>query len=181
MGRTDLLNILSLCDQLKPHLLTDVLVSVSKRHPDLPIFDSPNWSTRLSSSSPLVLANRQHAVGGGGVAAAPRSIVKSQIGRPRHGHTLLHGKAKQQRAPKPSAVKKVLKRTRTIEVPADTLMATDEEDVLPPTWKKAGEGLYALLPPETEDRALLLETNDEEAFSHFMVDKAGHQIIEKVS
>jgi len=53
----------------------------------------------------------------------------------------------------------------------------EEEDALPPTWPKAGEGLYAKLPPENEDRRFLEDENDEEAFSHFMVDKEGKQMV----
>lgn len=47
---------------------------------------------------------------------------------------------------------------------------------LPPTWPRAGEGLYAKLPAEDEDREFLADDNDEEAFSHFMVDKMGKQM-----
>ena len=56
----------------------------------------------------------------------------------------------------------------------------EEEDLLPPTWRKAGHGMYSMLPLETDDRKFLLDPNDEESFSHFMVDKTGHQIIEPV-
>ncbi|KFG87705.1 hypothetical protein MANI_112559 [Metarhizium anisopliae] len=52
-----------------------------------------------------------------------------------------------------------------------------EEDVLPSTWPKAGQGLYSKLPPETEDRAFLADDNDDESFSHFMVDNLGKPMI----
>ncbi|KAF7544753.1 hypothetical protein G7Z17_g9696 [Cylindrodendrum hubeiense] len=156
MKKTDLLNILSLCDQLKPQLLTDILVSVSKRHPDLPIFDSPDWETELPSSQ------------------RPAKGSKGDE-RPRHGHVIQNGKARL----KAKATKKILKRTRVIEVVTD--MPGEDEDVLPPTWVKADEGMYAkLLLPDTEDKGFLLDENDEESFSHFLVDSFGKQIVEAV-
>ncbi|KPM43876.1 hypothetical protein AK830_g2683 [Neonectria ditissima] len=155
MKKTDLLNILSLCDQLKPQLLTDILVSVSKKHPDLPIFKSPDWETELPS------------------AQRPAKPSKP-IERPRHGHVIMNGKTRL----KVNATKKILKRTRVIEVVTD--MPGEEEDVLPPTWRKANEGIYAKLVPDTEDDSLLADVNDEESFSHFMVDSFGKQIVEAV-
>ena len=59
---------------------------------------------------------------------------------------------------------------------ADEEDAYAEDETLPPTWPKAGEGLYAKLPPETEDRALLMDENDDEAFSQFLVDKFGKPV-----
>ncbi|KAG8350753.1 hypothetical protein FVEN_g11111 [Fusarium venenatum] len=156
MSRTDMLNILSFCDQLKPNLLADILVSVSKRHPDLPMFDSPEWESQLSNTSRPVKASKHDE-------------------KPRHGHVLLNKAAKH----KQKTTKKILKRTRVIEV----ITSAPEEDnvnVLPPTWAKAGEGLYSKLLPETEDRSILMDDNDEESFSHFLVDRAGRQIMEPV-
>ncbi|KAH6997955.1 hypothetical protein BKA56DRAFT_566511 [Ilyonectria sp. MPI-CAGE-AT-0026] len=154
--KTDLLNILSLCDQLKPQLLADILVSVSKKHPDLPIFGSPDWETELPSSQRPGKGSRADE-------------------KPRHGHVILNGKAKL----KANATKKILKRTRVIEVVTD--MPGEDVDVLPPTWAKANEGLYAkLLLPDTEDNGFLLDENDEESFSHFLVDSFGKQIVEAV-
>ncbi|KAI9171492.1 Succinate--hydroxymethylglutarate CoA-transferase [Paramyrothecium foliicola] len=115
--KTDLLNVLSFCDQLEPQLLVDILVSVSKKHPNLPMFDSPDWDRRLPS--------------------ADRGRVSGEI-------------------------------------------TYGEEDTLPPTWRKAGEGLYAKLAPEVDDRAFLVDENDEESFSQFMVDREGKQIIDGV-
>lgn len=154
IGKTDLLNILSLCDQLKPQLLVDVLVSVSKKHPNLPIFNSPDWESQLPSPARPFSTRPPHE-------------------KPRHGHVLLN-KAKQRQ----KATKKILKRTRVIEVVTDAPF--EDEDVLPPTWQKANEGLYAKLPPETEDREYLLDENDEESFSQFFVDSFGKQIVEPV-
>lgn len=160
MKRTDMLNILSLCDQLKPQLLADVLVSVSKKHPDLPIFSSPDWDTQ---------------------ATGPLRSIPNQAGRhprpdgARHGHSLVNSKIRNN---KQNATKKILKRTRVIEVTTD--VQDENEDALPPSWPKAGEGLYAKLPPETEDRQFLIDENDEESFSHFLVDNLGKQVVEPV-
>ncbi|KND86325.1 hypothetical protein TOPH_09043 [Tolypocladium ophioglossoides CBS 100239] len=160
--RTDLLNILSLCDQLKPQLLVDILVSVSKKHPDLPIFDDPDWRANLPSAS-----------GPKRGTTTQRSRV---TGRPRHGHTLVHPKASR----KVKGSRKVLKRITVMktedEAPAEDGDEEEEDDSLPPTWPKAGDGLYAKLPPEDEDRTFLEDDNDEESFSHFMVDKFGKQM-----
>ncbi|KAJ4314993.1 hypothetical protein N0V84_008619 [Fusarium piperis] len=155
MRKTDLLNVLSLCDQLKPNLLVDILVSVSKRHPDLPMFDSPDWEAQLTTPSRVHKSSRHEE-------------------KPRHGHVLISSKARS----KQKTTKKILKRTRVIEV--ITTAPEDDDDILPPTWAKAGEGLYAKLAPETQDRSLLMDENDEESFSHFSVDGFGKQIMEPV-
>ncbi|KAH8179762.1 PHD-finger domain-containing protein [Sarocladium implicatum] len=168
---TDLLNIISFCDQLKPQLLVDLLVSISKRHPDLPIFDSPDWSSHLP---PLPPTHQRPRVG----------VAKPQINRARHNQA----KTKQRSSKAGGGTKKVSKAlpaARTREVLVETTQAEEEEEeddayVLPPTWRKAGQGMYSMLPLETDDRKFLLDTNDEESFSHFMVDKSGHQIIDPV-
>ncbi|CAG7561528.1 unnamed protein product [Fusarium equiseti] len=156
LSKMDMLNVLSFCDQMKPNLLLDILVSVSKRHPDLPIFDSPDWESQLLNG--------------------PRPTKTSKHDeKPRHGHVLTNKANK----PKQKTTKKILKRTRVIEV----ITSAPEEDnvnVLPATWARAGEGLYSKLPPETEDRSLLKDENDEESFSHFFVDGAGRQIMDPV-
>lgn len=153
MRKTDLLNVLSLCDQLRPNLLVDILVSVSKRHPDLPMFDSPDWEAQLTT---------------------PFRKSSKHEEKPRHGHVIISSKARS----KQKTTKKILKRTRVIEV--ITTAPEDDEDILPSTWARAGEGLYAKLAPETEDRSLLMDKNDEESFSHFSVDGFGKQIMEPV-
>ncbi|KAH6898662.1 hypothetical protein B0T10DRAFT_555963 [Thelonectria olida] len=152
--KTDLLNILSLCDQLKPQLLTDILVSVSKKHPDLPIFDCPDWESQLPS--------------------AQRSAKSTPAEKPRQSHTVVLAKSKT----KVKATKKILKRTRVIEVITDAPGVN--EDRLPPTWPKANEGMYSKLASDIEDRSLLMDENDEESFSHFMVDSFGKQVMETV-
>ncbi|KAM0462978.1 hypothetical protein ACHAPV_003103 [Trichoderma viride] len=160
--KTDLLNILSFCDQLKPQLLVDIMVSVAKKHPDLPIFDSPNWNADTLSSVGINRIKHSH------------QNVRSAT-RPRHGHTILESRTKN----KHRISKKTVKIAPVIQVEDSPLM--DDGDALPPMWPKAGEGLYAKLSPEDEDRAFLLDDNDEEAFSHFGVDKFGKQIAIPVS
>ncbi|KAK9439064.1 ankyrin repeat domain-containing protein 28 [Metarhizium brunneum] len=158
--RTDLLNILSFCDQLRPQLLADILVSVSKKHPDLPIFDSPDWQRPISRSLDAQIA-----------AAVRRA---RPAGRPRHGHTVLNPKSRQRQKNAKKALKRLIRAEHEVDTPEDEDV---EEDVLPSTWPKAGEGLYSKLPPETEDRTFLADDNDDESFSHFMVDNLGKPMI----
>lgn len=169
MKKTDALNLLSFCDQLRPQLLVDVMVSISKRHPDLPMFNSPDWdktSARHSASSKSLAAQR-----------------KAAAGRPPHGRSLLNSKAKQKikssTIAKNPSVKRLQKRSQLAEeMVAEPL--EEVEDGPPPKWPKPGEGLYMKLVPEVDDRVFLADENDEEAFSHFMVDKLGRQIIDPV-
>ncbi|PNP52293.1 hypothetical protein THARTR1_07073 [Trichoderma harzianum] len=159
--KTDVLNILSFCDQLKPQLLVDIMVSVAKKHPDLPIFDSPSWNAKAMSA---VSARAKHS------HQSSRSAA-----RLRHGHTVIESRVKH----KHKTSKKTIKLAPIPLEEESPLM--DYGDSLPPMWPKAGEGLYAKLSPEDEDRAFLLDENDEEAFSHFGVDKFGKQIAIPVS
>lgn len=158
--RTDLLNILSFCDQVRPQLLPDILVSVSKKHPDLPIFDSPNWSNSHQAAS---------SAGNSSIITASRSI-----GRPRHGHTLLNPKLRQRQ----KNAKRALKRLISARAEEITPEEDDdvEDDTVPSTWPKAGEGLYSKLPAETEDRAYLADDGDGTSFSHFLIDKLGNPL-----
>lgn len=159
--KTDVLNILSFCDQLKPQLLVDIMVSVAKKHPDLPIFDSPSWNAKAMSAA-SARAKHSHQ--------SSRSAA-----RLRHGHTVIESRVKH----KHKTSKKTIKIAPIPLEEESPLM--DYGDSLPPMWPKAGEGLYAKLSPEDEDRAFLLDENDEEAFSHFGVDKFGKQIAIPVS
>ncbi|KAL7946013.1 hypothetical protein V8C42DRAFT_322225 [Trichoderma barbatum] len=161
--KTDVLNILSFCDQLKPQLLVDIMVSVAKKHPDLPMFDSPSWNAKAMSA---ISARAKHSHSGSGSRSATRI---------RHGHTVLESRVKH----KHKASKKTIKITSIPQEEESPVM--DFRDSLPPMWPKAGEGLYAKLSPEDEDRAFLLDENDEEAFSHFGVDKFGKQIAIPIS
>lgn len=163
-SKTDLLNILSFCDQLEPQLLVDLFVSVSKRHPELPIFDSPDWEEKVRQAEAIKAA---------ALAAAQARARTHQ--RPRHGHTLLNPRMRHKR----KGVRKIVK-IATVSEPAGKTMVVqeedteEEEDIMPPTWPKAGEGLYAKLAPEIEDTLYLADEGDDEAFSHFMVDGLGN-------
>lgn len=152
---------LSLCDQLKPQLLADVLVSVSQKHQDLPIFDSPDWESQLPS------AQRP--------AAKPPTTTPAES-KPRSGHVVALTRPKAKAA---KATKKILKRTRVIEVVTDDAPGFNE-DVLPATWMRANEGMYSKLAADVDDGSLLVDENDEESFSHFMVDGLGKQVTEAV-
>lgn len=159
-SKTDLLNILSFCDQLEPQLLIDLFVSVSKRHPELPLFDAPDWEARV---------REQEAAR---AAAQPRARAHQ---RPRHGHTLLNPRMRQKR----SGVRKLVQITTMTEAAGKTTVVvqeeeSEEEELLPPTWRKAGEGLYAALPPEDQDTLYLADEGDDDVFSHFMVDGLGN-------
>ncbi|KAK1970958.1 hypothetical protein LY78DRAFT_627018 [Colletotrichum sublineola] len=175
LKKTDLVNLLIFSNDIYPGLLVDLLVSVSKKHPDLPIFGSPNWVK----------------------PKAPRQEPQRQ----RQGnHARL--KAPKQRS-KTGGVRKILKTAPVAPAPAATVAGVPgaeggpqqqqqqqqpqqqqeeydddgDDDALPESWPKAGHGLYAKLKPERED-PLLFDDNDEEAFSHFMVDEQGRQVVE---
>ncbi|VUC27112.1 unnamed protein product [Clonostachys rosea] len=166
MRKTDLLNILSFCDQLQPQLIVDIMVSVSKKHPNLPIFASPDWQAPFSEP------------------AGPAKATKRGSTRPSHGRSLLNSKAKQKIKSTTSNAKNGTKRQAKKAAPAQEdvplQLTNSEEDTLPPAWPRAGQGMYAKLVPEVEDRSLLKDDNDEGAFSHFMVSNMGKQIIEPV-
>ncbi|PFH57349.1 hypothetical protein XA68_15190 [Ophiocordyceps unilateralis] len=191
-GKTsrDLLDILTLCDRLKPRLLVDVLVSVSKKEPDLPIFDDPAWRTNLPGRSPL--------------RSKPTLPSPQSPRRPRPAALVLpNGKELKRPRGRPRNVLKQIIVSQTPEAgarsgssggegeavqrgplagPASTSTppTVETDNSLPPTWPRAGQGLYAKLPPEDEERAFLIDHNDEEAFSHFMVDKLGKQVVVSV-
>lgn len=173
--RTDLLNILSFCDQLHPQLLVDIVVSVSKRHPDLPIFGSPDWEKTLHDSPGLQTES---------VKSDARSM-----GRPRHGHTIANPKARQRQKNAKRVLRRLILAQNEGNAPSIKKEEGDgeeegedeeggvEEDPLPPSWPEAGKGLYSELPPETEDRRFLADDDDDESFSQFMVDRFGKPVI----
>ncbi|WQF77390.1 Putative Zinc finger, PHD-type, Zinc finger, FYVE/PHD-type, Zinc finger, RING/FYVE/PHD-type [Colletotrichum destructivum] len=146
--QSDLVNLLIFSNELQPGLLADVLVSISKKHPELPIFGSPNW-------------------------AQPK-VPQQEAQRPRQNNPA-RPKASKQRS-KTGGVRKILK-TAPAEAADPAANEADDDDALPESWPKAGHGLYAKLKPEKED-PFLFDDNDEEAFSHFMVDPRGKQIME---
>ncbi|KAK7226104.1 hypothetical protein V2G26_014107 [Clonostachys chloroleuca] len=165
MRKTDLLNILSFCDQLQPQLIVDIMVSVSKKHPNLPMFASPDWHEPFSDPS------------------APGKIAKRGSARASHGRSLLNSKAKQKIKNTGSARNGTKRQAKKLAPTVEDMplqLTNNEEDTLPPAWPRAGQGMYAKLVPEVEDRSLLKDDNDEGAFSHFMVSNMGKQIIEPV-
>ncbi|GAO15535.1 hypothetical protein UVI_02020550 [Ustilaginoidea virens] len=162
--RAELLRILAYCDQIRPQLLSDILVSVSKKHPELPIFDSADWQRSVSDAPS---------------SRASQALQGSRpTGRPRHGHghAATNPTARQRQKNAKKAFKRLILAQSGPNEQADEEDAYAEDETLPPTWPKAGEGLYAKLPPETEDRALLMDENDDEAFSQFLVDKFGKPV-----
>ncbi|KAG6098521.1 hypothetical protein E4U30_007905 [Claviceps sp. LM220 group G6] len=179
-NRTDLLKLLSFCDRLRPQLLVDVMVSVSKKHADLPMFDSPDWQKTLH----------------GPLSSQTESIIKAEsrlVGRvtPRHGHTAVNPRARHRQKNAKKALRRLLLAQTTDDVLSAGLKAENmdgdaggagvadkaQKDALPPFWPKAGEGLYAKLPLETEDRRFLIDANDDDAFSQFMLDRAGKPVM----
>lgn len=165
--RVDLLDPLSLCDQLKPQLLVDVLVSVSKKHPNLPLFDHPEWMANLPSRSSLPKPN----------AASQSPRVPSQ---PRHGLAVLAAKEPRKPRSRPKPAKPIAVAATDMAGHEGAVKSRADggvEKSLPSTWPSAGQGLYTKLPPEVEDGEFLEDDNDEEAFSHFMVDKVGRQML----
>ncbi|TDZ72037.1 hypothetical protein CTRI78_v001502 [Colletotrichum trifolii] len=153
LKKNQLLNLLSFCDEIEDGLLVDVLVSVTKKQPHLPIFGSPDWADPVSDIAP----EGPEAPPSG---PAPRKPAKQRSKKGGVRHTL---------------------KTHHPDAPGagEDEDEDDEDDsakakLLPSTWAKAGQGLYALLTPEHDD-PLLVEDN-EEAFSHFMVGANGRQI-----
>ncbi|KZZ96064.1 hypothetical protein AAL_04360 [Moelleriella libera RCEF 2490] len=199
--RVDLLNILSYCDQVRPGLLPDILVSVSKKHPDLRIFDAPDWQTALPTGSlkALTTSATPTTVTTTGVVAATTS-PKKPLGRPRHGHTAINPKARIRHHKSSSssgggggATKKALlilhpaqQQQQQQQQPDAVLAGSGGEDekpfiveaaTLPPTWPKAGAGMYATLPRESEDAALLTDDKDGASFSQFLVGALGKPVV----
>lgn len=165
--QSDLVNLLIFSNELQPGLLADVLVSISKKHPELPIFGSPNWAqpkvVRSTEPPPIITTTNTDIHQPQQEAQRPR---QNNPARP---------KASKQRS-KTGGVRKILK-TAPAEAADPAANEADDDDALPESWPKAGHGLYAKLKPEKED-PFLFDDNDEEAFSHFMVDPRGKQIME---
>ncbi|RCI15568.1 hypothetical protein L249_3551 [Ophiocordyceps polyrhachis-furcata BCC 54312] len=187
--RTDLLNVLSLCDQLKPRLLIDVLVSVSKKHPDLPMFDDPAWRRNLHRSKPPSPHRPRPAL-----PLPSGKAFKKPRGRPRNAPTKQMIPSETPPQTETTRIDKgggggggegeafQANNDAAESSPARAPLISDvsiavADCTLPPTWPRAGQGLYAKLPPEDEDRRFLVDDNDEEAFSHFLVDKLGRQAV----
>ncbi|KAG6203007.1 hypothetical protein E4U35_004722 [Claviceps purpurea] len=179
-NRTDLLKLLSFCDRLRPQLLVDVMVSVSKKHADLPMFDSPDWQKTLHDS----LSSQTESI----IKAEPRLLGRVT---PRHGHTAVNPRARHRQKNAKKALRRLLLSQTTDGAPPAGMKVENldgdageagvaekaQKDALPPFWPKAGEGLYAKLPLETEDRRFLIDANDDDAFSQFTLDRAGKPVM----
>lgn len=158
MPRKDLLSLLAFCDKLQPNLLVDLLVSVTKRHPDLPVFDSPDWPTNVnpSTSSDKKSLSIDQGQRTPQTPSAPNGSAPSGISTPK-----VAAAAKQAAPPK---------QTQTVDA-ADPW--DDDDDFLPPSWPKEGEGMYAALPPERTDTAHLVDRDEGGAFQGFLVKGEG--------
>ncbi|KAG6030933.1 hypothetical protein E4U19_000172 [Claviceps sp. Clav32 group G5] len=176
-NRTDLLKLLSFCDRLRPQLLVDIMVSVSKKHPDLPMFDSPDWQRTLHDS----LSSQTESV----IKAEPRAVGRVT---PRHGHTTVNPRARHRQKHAKKTLRRLILAQTTDDAPPTGLKVENldgsagvpgkaQKDAVPSFWPKAGEGLYAKLPLETEDRRYLIDANDDEAFSQFLLDRAGKPVM----
>lgn len=147
MPRRELLNILAFCDKLRPNLLVDLLASVTKRHPELPVFNSPDWPSMLAADAP----SRRNSLSIDPGHRTPQAGTPGAEGQ-------ASATALKQAAPP--------KQTQTVDA-ADPW--DDDDDFLPPSWPKEGEGMYAALPPEGEDTEHLVDRDEGGAFEGFLV------------
>ncbi|CRK17369.1 hypothetical protein BN1723_002926 [Verticillium longisporum] len=53
LRKTDVINLLLFSDAVKDGLLIDVLVSMSNKHPNLPLFNHPDWAVALTTPASL--------------------------------------------------------------------------------------------------------------------------------
>ncbi|KAK2038560.1 hypothetical protein LZ31DRAFT_588283 [Colletotrichum somersetense] len=181
LKKSDLVNLLIFSNDIYPGLLVDLLVSVSQKHPDLPIFGSPDWvqpkaprqepQRQRQGNHARLKAPKQRSKTGG-----VRKILKTAPPAPAvagapaaDGEQQQQQHHQQQQQPQPQE-----------DELDDDDDDDDDDDALPESWPKAGHGLYAKLKPERED-PLLFDDNDEEAFSHFMVDEQGRQVVEMLA
>jgi hypothetical protein len=58
-----------------------------------------------------------------------------------------------------------------------TTHPSEEDTVVPESWPKVGQGMYALLAPERADIACLVDVDDGDAFSHFTVGMGFQQVL----
>lgn len=160
MPRRELLNLLAFCDKLRPNLLVDLLVSVTKRHPDLPVFSSPDWHTQVT---PHTSSNRKSLSIDPGQRTPRSPSASNGQGAPGTSTSTpnLAAAAKQAAPPK---------QTQTVDA-ADPW--DDDDDFLPPSWPKEGEGMYAALPPEDGDGEHLVDKDAGGAFQGFLVKGEG--------
>lgn len=153
MPRRELLSLLAFCDKLRPNLLVDLLVSVTKKHPELPIFSSPDWHTQIAPGR-----------------SAGRNALSIDTGqRTPQTPSASNGQASGISTPSLSAATKQAappKQTQTVDA---TDPWDDDDDFLPPSWPKEGEGMYATLPPEDKNGEHLVDKDAGDAFQGFMV------------
>lgn len=158
MSRRDLLNLLAFCDKLRPNLLADLLVTATKKHSDLPIFHSPDWATQIANSS-----NTRPRTLGIDPGSGKRSVQNSPTTSFRNSSKPATNSAASTPAVKQAAPPN---QTQTID---GTDAWDDDDDFLPPSWPKEGEGMYSALPPESEDLDHLVDEDEDGAFQGFMV------------
>ncbi|ROT41324.1 hypothetical protein SODALDRAFT_331052 [Sodiomyces alkalinus F11] len=182
---SDLVNLLLFSDAIKDGLLIDVLASVSRKHPDLPLFPHPDWDT-MGPDEWAALSRSGHSVTGTAMAT---SAPPANANAANTATTTAEAAPKRppNKKPKISAIRKVQESEvvgREVEVEVEEEEQEEEEKLieepLPQAWPKPGHGLYATLPPERDDPTLR-DDNDEEAFSGFFVDRMGRQVVEPVS
>jgi len=154
-----MLHVLAFCNQLRRNLLVDALVSVSAKHPDLPMFGAPDWAlaTTVAAAAPAGSAVDADTPDG---RVKPEAVVEEHM--PAHRPAMLPG-ARQQVTP-PSL---------------NELKATSPgaEDALPAGWPRVGAGLYAQLAPEADDEAFMYDERDDVAFGHFFCDSFGRIVV----
>jgi hypothetical protein len=142
----ELLELLSFCNRLRSGLLVDIMASICKKHPNFPVFNSPDWAAVLGGASSLTSQSGNVLSGG---------HIQSPNGR----------------KPK-SRTKSTILRKHLKPIALDDITVS-YEDVLPPDWPtKPGQGAYSKLAPERSDQ-FLYDPCDEEAFSHFQVNADG--------
>lgn len=53
LKKTDLVNLMLFSEAVHPGLLVDVMASIAKKHPDLPIFNHPDWAQVRGPTDPF--------------------------------------------------------------------------------------------------------------------------------
>ena len=157
-------------------------------HPDLPIFPYTGGSFSSPSSSTAT-------VEGGGSRASPRGEQQSPSNGPlslvrkasANGGRSSPGKGRAgiQKGQKENVLLKEeevrqqqQQQNKQQQKQQQEQQDGDEDfDPLDPPWPKAGKGLYSLLPPEEDDKALVGD-GDYEAFSVIIYDENGKKIEE---
>lgn len=168
-SRKDQLSLLSFWDRLRPGLLPDLLASISKRHPDLPIFNSPDWATQIASRPPPKRGlsvesgsrnnNKPASSSGTAPGIVPNGSPQIRSGTP--------GTPTGAAAPQPGEPSR--------NGGAESDVPVEDDDLLPATWPKHGEGFYVTLPLEKDD-PLLVDGLDDIYHQGFAVEKDGTRV-----